>query len=459
MSFHKRKLAGSVGVPITLIIGTVALTGALLAAVNRQVNPAWSRWQDNPQVRLITPTLNGEAELCLTCHNGIEQISDSHPVDTFGCVVCHGGDRLSLDEEVAHTGLIGSEANPGNPADLSVVEVSCGSVDCHSGDVANDRDHIERVTRSVQASYAGAINALLDLNGLAQDGVYYGNLAVSDEDVVSPAAVEALRRFDPESFDNPAVTQFAEECLTCHVASQTVTDEPYYHRGTGCSSCHTVYARNGLYQGSDPTLSQTETGHAATHELTTAIPYTTCNHCHNRGTHDLETLTFTPRDDLDGVEALSGSERRMAELYTADSTHYAVCQYELDCIDCHTANEVMGDGDIYTNEADARRVECRTCHGTLEESPATVTLEDPNDVAFRRARLNPFYDVFVGNTVLLSPDGDAMGHIRVENDLYSLSSKVGGPTYLIPQVMGSGCEQDVERQRAADCQECHTYEP
>ena len=63
MSFHKRKLAGSVGVPITLIIGTVALTGALLAAVNRQVNPAWSRWQDNPQVRLITPTLNGEAEL------------------------------------------------------------------------------------------------------------------------------------------------------------------------------------------------------------------------------------------------------------------------------------------------------------------------------------------------------------------------------------------------------------
>jgi hypothetical protein len=459
MSFRKRMLAGSGRAPLYLIIGAAALLGALLAAYNRQVNPSWSRWQDDPQVRLITPTLHGEAELCLTCHEGIEQISDSHPVDTFGCVVCHGGDRLSLDQEVAHDSLFGTEANPGNPADLSVVEVSCGSVDCHSGDVANDRDHIERVTRSVHTSYAGAINRLLDLNGLAQDGVYYGNIAVSDEEVVDPAAVEALRRFDPDDFDDPAVTQFAEECLECHVASQTTIDEPYYHRGTGCSSCHLVYTRSGLYQGDDPTLSLTESGHAATHELTTAIPYATCNHCHNRGSHDLEALTFTPRSDLDEIEALSGSERRMAELYTADSTHYAVCQYELECIDCHTANEVMGDGDIYTNQADARQVECRTCHGTLEESPPTVTLEDPNDVAFRRARLNPFYDVFVGNTVLLSPDGEAMGHIRVENDLYSLASKVGSATYLIPQVMGSNCEQDVERQAAADCQECHTYVP
>ncbi|HEC22162.1 MAG TPA: hypothetical protein ENI95_04520, partial [Chloroflexi bacterium] len=82
-----------------VLVGTLALLAALFAAIHRQTTPPWSRYQDDPQVRLITPTLTGEPELCLTCHEGIEQISDSHPTDVFGCVICHGGDRLSLDEE------------------------------------------------------------------------------------------------------------------------------------------------------------------------------------------------------------------------------------------------------------------------------------------------------------------------------------------------------------------------
>ncbi|MER3514298.1 MAG: hypothetical protein C4310_07840, partial [Chloroflexota bacterium] len=89
----------------------------------------------------------------LTCHDGIEEISPSHPLATFGCVRCHGGNALALDKTLAHTGLRGGR----NPSDFSVVEASCGGSDCHSGSAEAQRDHIHRAMTSVQATYAGAI--------------------------------------------------------------------------------------------------------------------------------------------------------------------------------------------------------------------------------------------------------------------------------------------------------------
>src|SRR5512138_2000733 len=82
-----------------------------------------------PTAKSITPTLTNKPELCLTCHDGIEEISPSHPVQTFGCVICHGGHALALDKNLAHSGLRGGK----NPADFSAVEASCGGSQCHSG--------------------------------------------------------------------------------------------------------------------------------------------------------------------------------------------------------------------------------------------------------------------------------------------------------------------------------------
>ena len=60
----------------------------------------------------LTPGQTGQAEVCLTCHLGMEGTSASHPVEAFGCVSCHGGQRLALDKDAAHTGLVG-DGNPG----------------------------------------------------------------------------------------------------------------------------------------------------------------------------------------------------------------------------------------------------------------------------------------------------------------------------------------------------------
>ena len=104
----------------------------------------------------VVPTQSGKPEYCLTCHLGIEEISPSHPVEAFGCVVCHGGEPLALDKDMAHAGMRGGR----NPARLDVASQSCGQTNCHGGypDTGpGSQNAVDKVTRSLQATYAGGI--------------------------------------------------------------------------------------------------------------------------------------------------------------------------------------------------------------------------------------------------------------------------------------------------------------
>ncbi|MBW2099493.1 MAG: hypothetical protein JRG68_01805, partial [Deltaproteobacteria bacterium] len=65
------------------------------------------------RIKEIRPSLTGKKERCLTCHDGLEEISPSHPVEAFGCIVCHGGNGRGVTVEIAHQGLIGGR-NPSN---------------------------------------------------------------------------------------------------------------------------------------------------------------------------------------------------------------------------------------------------------------------------------------------------------------------------------------------------------
>ena len=136
-----------------------------------------------------------------------------------------------------------------------------------------------------------------------------------------------------------------------------------------------------------------------THILTTAIPYTQCNTCHNRGNYDLRSMTFVPRSDHPAD--------RLHDYYQPIA-QFVRCEYTLDCIDCHTRVEAMGDGDLHSSKKEIQYVQCKTCHGTLTELPQTMTLTDPNDIAFRLAQLNPVVDLQVGDTVLATEQGRAV---------------------------------------------------
>jgi hypothetical protein len=394
----------------------------------------WDSHQQKP-VELI-PTLTGQPEYCITCHADLPQISPSHPVESFGCVICHGGERLALDADLAHSTMRGGA----NPSDLSVVEASCGGTSCHSGSEADDRHHIQRVTTSIQSTYAGAIANIRYTFGAQTDlKAHLGISAITDTPTNS--GITSLAAFDPLRDENPSIQKFGENCLACHINAQPQEGETYA-RLTGCAACHSP-----LLAGEGDPKSQVR---EKVHTLTTAIPYTQCNICHNRGNYDLRTMTFVERTD---------QPTNRLEDYYQPIAHFTQCEYTLDCIDCHTRTEVMGDGDLHSSKKDIQYTQCKTCHGTPTELPLTKTLSDPEDIAFRLAFLNPIMDLTVGDTIIITEKGEPLWNTRVLPDgTYEMIGKATQEQFTFHPVMGSGCTQTGEAQSSAYCHTCHAVE-
>jgi hypothetical protein len=407
---------------VFILIGSILLLLALLIAA----------WEETHRLKpvAIVPTLTGQVEYCLTCHADVATISASHPVQTFGCVLCHGGERLALDATLAHSTLRGGA----NPSDFSVVQASCGGSSCHSGEASLNNNHIQRATTSIQATYAGAIASILYTYGAQPDlNARYGVTAV--EDPLSTSGLTGLQAFDPANQGSPMVVLFAQNCLNCHLSAQPPAGSAYT-RFTGCAACHS------------PTQSSGTT--IQVHKLTTAIPYTQCDTCHNRGNYDLRTMTFVPRSDLP-------ADRLHA--YYQPIAQFTTCEYKLECIDCHTRDEAMGDGSLYANKLDIQYIQCQTCHGTAAQLPLTRTLTDPNDLAFRMAQLNPVLDLKLGDTILVTDKGEELWNVRLLADgTYELFDKATGERFTFRPVKGSGCQQDPARQDSASCHLCHSVQ-
>ena len=388
------------------------------------VTLAFVWWLDSRQpkpVELI-PTLTGEPEYCLTCHADLPEISASHPVKTFGCVSCHGGERLALDADLAHSSMRGGA----NPSDLAVVETSCGGSNCHSGSEADQRNHIQRVITSIQSTYAGAIANIRYTFGAQSDLTpHFGINVVTDNR--SKTGIPSLLAFDPFSETNPSIQKFGENCLTCHI-NATPREGEAYARQPGCAACHST----------------------SKHTLSTAIPYTQCNACHNRGNYDLRTMSFVERTDQ--------PTSRPADYYQPIA-QFTQCEYTLDCVDCHSRGEAMGDGDIHANQKDIQYVQCKTCHGTSTELPLTKMLTDPNDIAFTLAFLNPVVDLKLGDTIIVTETGEPLWNTRLLPDgTYALVGKSTRQYFTFRPVMGSACTQTGEDQSSSYCHECHALE-
>ena len=397
-------------------------------------------WQESrhPKPIALTPTLTGQVEYCLTCHSDLAQISNSHPVQTFGCVLCHGGERLALEANLAHSTMRGGK----NPSDFSVVQASCGGANCHSGTAESYSNHIQRATTSIQATYAGAIASIRYTYGVQPDlKARLGIFAVQVPG--STSGITALAAFDPAQETNPSVQAFGQNCLTCHLSAQPVQVGGRYDHFTGCSACHTPTQ--------SPDLTSVDTSTATqVHKLTTAIPYTQCDTCHNRGNYDLRSMTFQPRTDI--------PTDRLHDYYQPIA-QFTSCEWKLDCVDCHTRTEAMGDGNLYSSKKDIQYIQCKTCHGTPTELPQTRTLTDPNDLAFRLALLNPVIDLKLGDTILVTDKGEPLWNIRLLPDgTYELFDKAGGQRTIFRPVKGSACTQDPAKQDSGSCHLCHSVQ-
>jgi hypothetical protein len=407
------------------VIASLLLVIAILVAT-------WAAQRGPKPVELI-PTLTDKPEYCLTCHADLPEISPAHPINAFGCIICHGGEALALDADLAHSTMRGGR----NPADLLVVEANCGGTDCHSGPVEKQRDHIHRVMTSIQSTYAGAIANIRYSFGAQPDltarlGIY----GIQDDSITTITGVSSLAAFDPEGETSPSVLAFSANCLNCHL-SATPLEGIEFARLTGCAACHTPTAGTDLEQ--------------PVHLLTTAIPYTQCNTCHNRGNYDLRSISFVHRRD---------QPTNRFEDYYQPIAQFVRCEWTLDCIDCHTRIEAMGNGDIQSSKKDIQYIQCSTCHGTIETLPQTRRVLGLDDLAMKLAFLNrqadAEWDLLPGETILVTSQGEPLWNTRLLSDgTYQLFGKATGEIFSFRAVKGTACQQKIDEQSSQYCHVCH----
>ena len=168
-------------------------------------------------------------------------------------------------------------------------------------------------------------------------------------------------------------------------------------------------------------------------------------------------MTFVPRPDIPSAEPLSGELKRVHDYYQPIG-QFTRCEWELDCIDCHTSMEIMGDGILHNNRTEAQYTQCSTCHGTLDSPPLEQTVQFEGELAMTRANLNPFVSLQLGDTILVTARGEPLYNIRKVGDQWMFAGKASGTSYVLPLVIGSQCQQKPDEQASSYCHECHSYD-
>ncbi len=376
---------------------------------------------------------------CMKCHTGIELIRepDSQMMqqimtrgreigDPAGCVVCHGGDASQVDDKVAAHG--GTEREDFYPAPGSswINEKTCGQ--CHP-------KHVDVQWASLMMTEAGKIQGVCWAFGSLTGYKHrWANYAVKNPENLADRLgtdnyreyMEILKQLEPNVFvdeheplpealkaneldrlrEDPTLAAFTyirQECQRCHHAVKGRQERGDF-RGIGCSSCHTPYSNEGFYEGNDPTIDKAAPGHMLVHSIQgtreakvtvhdttySGIPVETCTTCHDRGKRigvSFQGLMETP---YHSPYAADGGPQ--PELHTK---HYIAMEQDVHyqkgmlCQDCHTSNDVHGDGFLAAANLAAVQIECSDCHGTPDKHPWELPLGFMDEYAMEPAAGSP----------------------------------------------------------------------
>jgi hypothetical protein len=426
-------------------------------------------------------------EKCLTCHDGVEQISAFHPIDTYGCTICHGSDKPdSLLKAEAHKNMISSRSMKGqrNPSNLRILEQSCGTSGCHYGHEQEDMNHVYRVRRTVMGLQSG-ISGALRYQYAAQGSKFssFSGVGMDDNDYV-PAHRGGVKKMDTlpvfsakdletdddgniittDDMENPmrisgenADSQWRKSCARCHFWNEG-KQAPADYRAQGCAACHVLYDNDGFYKGSDPTIPKDERGHGKVHQVTTAVPAEQCIHCHNRGGRTGVSYEGRVESDFYGTPFMAGkhsSEKFHGKYYNTPmmDIHY---EKGMECIDCHTQFDTMGDGNLYSKKHEQAEVRCQDCHGSYKEGIVTTKVIDPEDRVIRLGMVSPNYENKVGDEMVVTARGNKYTNVKIIDGEPILISKFDGREHLMSIITNKkGIHSIPQHQERMECWACH----
>jgi len=301
------------------------------------------REQSTKRPEQLAVTTAGMVEMCLSCH-AKEKLDGAHDSLVVGCSPCHLGNALAIDKDKAHAGMVL------NPGDLRVVGKTCGVEGCHPADV-------HKVKNSLMATNRGILSTLL---------YYWGEREHQNADVT----VEQLLKSGETSL---ALDYYRKLCATCHLWKQK-NDLPgapafFNEKGGGCSACHYILPPETPRNVVTAELSekaQAEAKKNRPHPLVVKqVPEENCIRCHNRsgriglsyiGVYESEGYGTPYEQGRHSAQRLAGDR---FYLKIAPDIHHVK---GMACIDCHTRDEIMGNGTSYAHYEEQLEITCQSCH-------------------------------------------------------------------------------------------------
>ncbi len=385
----------------------------------------------------IVLTLTGcrmaPGESCQSCHRNLEHASRSHA----GCVSCHGGNSASMTREGAHTGMRG----PANPSAPGEWQKSCGT--CH-------RYQVERAESTIMQTNRGMIRAI-QLTWEGADGRSYSTAGGKGYgptgDVTETAPVEEL--------DNLSGELYRKFCSRCHIGIRNTESYAAAH-ASGCAACHFPWNDEGTYRGSDRSM-QGRAGHSASHALSPLPDTQVCSRCHNRsgriaysyqGLYDGNNSLVPTRGGEPGPVLVSGARNLV---HIAPDVHAAA---GMECIDCHTSRDVMGDGFQYRSMYLQTEVACEDCHGSATELPRYREITRENDEALRESKQYKRPAVS-GMQMIQTSRGRNYSNVFYENGGVWLQGKRSGRLHRVKVITGTP-EHTVTGHGRLECHSCHS---
>ncbi len=365
----------------------------------------------------------GGGERCLQCHQPMKGFSPFHEPARLGCSSCHLGNPQATQKTIAHQGMV---VVPGNVAD---VDRTCGQVACHPNLSRRMHHNIMTTGRGIVAVNRWVFGETSDPDGSGH-----------------------LSRLDTTGAD----LHLRQLCATCHLAFPKRRPAPISERsrGGGCVACHLSY--------SDAARKQLQT-YLKTAALPTIHPRLTvqvkdvhCFGCHSRsgristnyqGWHET-LLKAMPQPAHGRYRKLA--DHRIFEKHAAD-VHF---ERGLQCIDCHTWQETMGDGRQHIHEEQQQVVQCEDCHRTAPPRLAQagdLSIIDWKLLTLRKISLQKWQPLVTrkGRQVLYN-----VGVVPGEDQVVLIAKNTGQRFY--PRPPSEECTWNLPGHQQVSCQSCHT---
>jgi len=281
------------------------------------------------------PLILGRRESCVKCHDEVKGLNQSHSPENIGCYSCHLGNRLEEDKIKAHAGMA---LIPGNTADL---QNTCSKIECHP-------QMLLRMQNSIMNTMNGVV---------AVDKWAFGEAITPDIRI----QVDSIKY-------SPAERHIRNLCASCHLSG--VKNESgkinELSRGGGCLACHLNYSKEAE---TELVINSKEKKKNYFHpSIDRNVSDIHCFGCHSRsGRISLsyagwyETL-YKPEDIKAGKDFKVLEDGRVVAKFKAD-IHFEI---GMECRDCHSSDEIMGDGSYALHKEDQIKAKCTNCHLSKE---------------------------------------------------------------------------------------------